>query len=321
MNDAERLVCAIAIGRNEGARLVLCLNSLKPRVTRMIYVDSGSTDGSVEAARAIGAEVVELDMVSPFTAARARNAGFERLRALGLPEFVQFIDGDCEINPGWIEAALAVMEANQKLGVVCGRLSERFPDASIYNRLADAEWDAPVGPVRACGGIALYRTVAFVGAGGFNSRLIAGEEPELCLRIAREGWGIERLAADMAWHDVNMNRFGQWWQRSRRAGFAFAEGAAMYGAAPERYRRTEIRRILIWAAAIPLAILLAAFLAGPWAFLGVLLYPLQVLRLARSVGWERAFFLTLGKFAEFQGVTAYWRRRMTGGRQELIEYK
>lgn len=48
------IVDAIVIGRNEGQRLIDCLGSLLGQVRRVIYVDSGSSDGSVEAARARG---------------------------------------------------------------------------------------------------------------------------------------------------------------------------------------------------------------------------------------------------------------------------
>ena len=82
---------AVVIGRNEGARLLACLQSLAGQVRRLVYVDSGSTDGSVKAAQAAGAEVVVLDMEQPFTAARARNAGLAVL-ADNPPEFVQLVD-------------------------------------------------------------------------------------------------------------------------------------------------------------------------------------------------------------------------------------
>ena len=68
-------VAAVVIGRNEGARLIACLDALAGKADPVIYVDSGSTDGSVAAARARGAQVVALDMTRPVTAARARNAG------------------------------------------------------------------------------------------------------------------------------------------------------------------------------------------------------------------------------------------------------
>lgn len=314
-------IAAIAIGRNEGERLKRCLASLAPQVGRMVYVDSGSTDGSRAAAAALGAEVVELDTSVPFTAARARNAGFARLCADGVPEFVQFLDGDCELDPGWIATAKAAMATNPRLAVVCGRRRERHPEASIYNRMIDDEWNTPIGPARACGGDALMRGVAVQQVGGYDPGLIAGEEPELCLRLARAGWQIERIDAEMTLHDAALTRFGQWWRRTRRAGHAFAEGWAMYGRAPERHYAAELRRIAFWALALPIAILLLALVVSPWALLGFLVYPLQVARLGPRLGWDNALFMTIGKFAEAQGALDYLKRRLTGGPRQLIEYK
>lgn len=318
---AGSAVAAVAIGRNEGARLVRCLESLLPQVDRVVYVDSGSTDGSVETARRMGAEVVALDMTRPFTAARGRNAGVARLAEEGLPEFVQFVDGDCELRAGWIATARAVLDADPALAVVCGRRRERHPDASIYNRLLDIEWDTPVGPAKACGGDALMRAEAFVQVGGFDPSLIAGEEPELCVRLRQAGWRIERIAAEMTLHDADMHRFSQWWRRARRAGHAFAEGAAMHGAPPERHFVRETRRILAWGAALPLLILATTLFFGPGALLAALIYPAQTLRLTLREGWPRGVFLVLGYFAEALGALGYDPRRRFGGRTALIEYK
>lgn len=317
-------VDAVVIGRNEGARLVACLAALQGQVRRVVYVDSGSTDGSVAAARAAGAQVVALDMAQPFTAARARNAGLEVL-AGDPPEFVQLLDGDCVLDPGWIAAALACMAARPGVAVVCGRRRERFPEASVWNRLADAEWDTPPGPAKACGGDALMRFAPLMQAGGYRADLIAGEEPELCLRLARAGWGIWRLEAGMTLHDAAMTRFSQWWRRSHRAGHAFAEGAALHGAGPERHWVAETRRAVLWGAALPLAAVVGA-LVHPLALALLLAWPLQVLRLARRRGggrgaWEWAAFTVLGKLPEAQGVLGYWWSRLRGRRRGLIEYK
>ena len=312
-------VAAILIGRNEGPRLMAALAALPSDVGPVIYVDSGSTDGSVAAARAAGARVVALDMTRPFTAARARNEGFAAL-APDTPDYVQFIDGDCALAPGWIATATAFLDANPAAAVACGRRRERFPDASLWNRLCDAEWDTPVGRATACGGDALMRTSAFAAAGGYNPGLIAGEEPELCVRLRAAGWEIWRLDAEMTLHDAAMTRFSQWWKRTRRAGHAFAEGAALHGAPPERHFVTETRRAVIWGAALPLTALLGA-LATPWALLLLLLYPAQVLRLAPRLGLTRAAFLTLAKLPEAAGVAEYWLGRLSGRRAGLIEYK
>lgn len=317
-------VAAIAIGRNEGARLEACLASLRGRAAPIVYVDSGSTDGSVEMARDAGALVVELDMRLPFTAARARNAGLDAVReAAPGTEFVQLLDGDCTLAEGWIETARAALEADAALAVVCGRRREKFPEASLYNAMIDREWDTPIGEARACGGDALIRMAALEAVGGYRDDMIAGEEPEMCFRMRAAGWRIARLDAEMTAHDAALTRFSQWWKRAQRAGHAYAEGAALHGwESAERYNRREVRRAVLWGLALPLAILVLALTVAPWALLLVLAWPAQVVRLIlKGYDGREAVFLTLGKFPEAQGVLTYWWRRLTGGRRRLIEYK
>jgi GT2 family glycosyltransferase len=313
---------AVVIGRNEGARLLACLEALQGQVERIVYVDSGSTDGSQAAALARGAEVVALDTDRPFTAARARNAGFARLTETGAPpEFVQFLDGDCALQPGWIDTARAFLDGHPQVAVACGRRRERFPEASVWNRLIDAEWDTPVGETLACGGDALMRTRALAEVGGYNPGLIAGEEPELCVRLRQRGWKIWRLDAEMTLHDAALVRLGQWWQRTRRGGYAYAEAVAMHGAPPERHGVAALRRILFWGIVLPAITLLGAVIT-PWAILLLLIWPAQVIRLRlRGVPWHQALFLTLAKLPEAQGTLTYGWRRLTGTRNRLIEYK
>ena len=322
------LVGVVVIGRNEGERLRRCLDSVAAQADAVVYVDSGTSDGSIVTARQFGADVVELDLSQPFTAARARNVGFQRLYGNGpaIP-LVQFVDGDCEVAPGWLRAACTLFEGRPEVGVVCGRLRERFPDRSIYNRLCDMEWDTPVGEALACGGIAMMRSAALVQAGGFRADLIAGEEPELCVRLRRLGWRIWRLDAEMALHDAAMTRFSQWWRRAMRAGFAFAEGSRLHGAAPERHWVRETRSAQVWGLGIPVLVLAACLVFGPIAALAFLIYPLQIVRLsARRDGplAERALwaaFIVLAKCAEAAGQLMFFVSRLTGRRTRLIEYK
>jgi GT2 family glycosyltransferase len=311
---------AVIIGRNEGARLVACLASFPADLRPLIYVDSGSTDGSVAAALAAGAVVVDLDTTIPFTAARARNAGFARLVEAGAPEFVQFVDGDCQMQPGWLEAAQTFLAGHPQAAVVCGRRRERHPDVSVWNRLCDAEWDTPVGQAKACGGDALMRTAAVAQVGGYDPHLIAGEEPELCVRLRAAGWQVWRIDEEMTLHDAAMLRLDQWWKRSRRAGYAFAEGAAMHGAPPESHWVAETRRAVVWGLLLP-AIGCVGMVFTPWAALAFAAYPVQILRLARRFGLERAFYLTLGKFPEAMGVAQFYLNRVLRLRVNLIEYK
>jgi len=317
-------IAAIVIGRNEGARLIACLTSLDGQVARVVYVDSGSTDGSPEAAKKLGADVVPLDMATPFTAARARNAGLDALEPAP-PAFVQFIDGDCTLAPGWVDIAEDFLAANRDVAIACGRRREIHPEHSVYNRLCDDEWDTPVGEALACGGDALARWEAVRAVGGFDPTLIAGEEPDLCLRLRAEGWKIWRLDAEMTGHDAAILRFRQWWKRARRAGHAFAEGAARHGRSHGHWRR-ETRRMLFWGLGVPLATLAAVVLFGGWGLLLLLAYPLQVTRLARRRGgdrfaWQWALFMTLHKFAGSMGALRYYWSRLTAHQSRLIEYK
>jgi glycosyltransferase involved in cell wall biosynthesis len=303
----------------------------------VVYVDSGSTDGSVDLARSFGVEVVELDMRIPFTAARARNAGFQRaLELYPVTEYVQFLDGDCRLSQGWLKNAVDALDARPDAAIVCGRLHEENTEASVYNRLCDMEWNTKVGETDASGGIFMIRSPAFREVGGFNESLIAGEEPELCVRLRRNGWKILRIDADMAWHDADMTRFSQWWRRSVRGGTAFAQGAALHGGKPERHYVREVRSALFWAAVVPavfIASLAAAFVRPVFvggAVGGVCGYVLLAARIYR---WRRRFddpprdallytaFCILAKVPQCVGILRYLWRQLFGKRHTLIEYK
>ena len=316
----------VAIGRNEGDRLQRCLASALGCVDKIVYVDSGSIDGSVAMALSMGVEVVELDMSQPFTAARARNAGFARVADC---VYVQFVDGDCEIVAGWIELAAQQLEENLNWAIVCGRRREQHPDASIYNRLCDIEWDTPVGEAHACGGDAMIRVAAFQQVGGYNSDVIAGEEPEMCVRLRQAGWIIHRLGAEMTLHDAAITHFGQWWKRNVRAGHAYAEGAAMHGKTTGHWVR-ETRSNWFWGLILPIWTLVLA-----WPTRGISLvllagYVVLACRIRRGAlkrDMSRAEanlyarFTTIGKFAQAWGQLKYHLGHLRGRRSALIEYK
>lgn len=321
-------VAVVAIGRNEGDRLRRCLESVVGRVALVVYVDSGSTDGSVALSRSLGCELVELDMSTPFTAARARNAGAERALKLR-PDlaYLQFVDGDCEVDPTWLDTARAFLAEQANVAAAFGRRRERHPDASVFNLLCDLEWNVPPGEVRACGGDVMMRAAAWRRAGGYREDLIAGEEPELCIRLRSAGWKIRCLGSPMTLHDAAITRWGQWWRRSTRTGYAFAEGSHLFGAPPERHWVRESRRARLWGLVLPALIALASLGLSPWFWVLLLLYPLQMLRLylqrpdrsrARAL---QAVFTTLGYFPEAAGHLRYWRNRLTARREALIEYK
>jgi glycosyltransferase involved in cell wall biosynthesis len=320
----------------------------------VVYVDSASSDGSADLARSMGAEVVALDMSLPFSAARARNEGFERL-VRGEPDvkFIQFVDGDCEVVEGWVERARQELEKRTDVAVVCGRRRERFPGASVYNRLADLEWDTPVGETESCGGDAMMRIAAFRAVKGFDPTVAAGEEPELCQRLRNRGWKVLRVDAEMTLHDSAMLSFGQWWKRAVRSGYGAMDVATRFGDRGLFVKHVHSARrwavdwtvlVIVFATVGPLVSWLRARAFGQdgaqlgmrvgvgLAMAGVLLaaLPLQMLRVAfrirkRVPDWRTALaygFLTMiGKWANWVGQVRYRRDRKAGRNTRLIEYK
>lgn len=328
----------VAIGRNEGERLKRCLRSV-PDGCPVVYVDSGSTDGSVAFAEGLGMRVERLSTERGFTAARARNAGWRRLLAEH-PDlaFIQFVDGDCELDSQWIARGVEALDAEPDLCVVFGRVRERFPQASLYNALCDDEWNVPVGLTDSCGGIALFRVPAIVAVNGFSEDLIAGEEPDLCLRLRREGWRVRRIVDEMTLHDADIHRVGQWWRRIRRSGHAYAEHVVRHGVHAIPNWRRQRDSIIVWGGVIPALVILLAMAGGiarsaPLALfmLALLaLYPAQIARIAlvkHRQGAAPRFALVygcatmLGKLAQFGGLARYHVNRWRGGPHRLIEYK
>lgn len=222
-SDVDSRLAVVVIGRNEGTRLVRCLDSLVGHGAPLVYVDSGSTDHSLADARSRGAVVVELERDRPFTAGRARNAGFQAAReASPASNYIQFVHGDCEVADGWLGFAGRHLDQHPGTGVICGRRTERFPERTVFNALCDIEWDTPIGDAEACGGDFMVRVDAFAAVDGFNDIIIAGEEPELCFRLRNGGWRITRADRLMTIHDTDITRLAQWARRSVRSGDAYA---------------------------------------------------------------------------------------------------
>ncbi len=330
---ADKRVGMVVIGRNEGERFRRCVESLKVYDVPKVYVDSGSTDDSVAVAQEAGFLVVELDMSRPFTAGRARNEGFScLLKSYPELDFVQFMDGDCTLCSGWVEAAARKLTVDVDLAIVCGRRKELYPEATIYNQLCDIEWNTPVGEADACGGDFLVRVSAFKLVNGFSEQVIAGEEPEMCFRLRTMGLRIERIDADMTWHDAAMTTFYEYWMRAKRSGHAYAQGVQMYGRTPEKFQIREVASILAWGVCFPVVVLVSAFLLPLLSFLMLLAYGTMIIKIARyrlrespALGMRVAIFYSLfimvGKFAQATGILKFVNTATRKKSFEIIEYK
>ncbi|MEJ1338292.1 MAG: glycosyltransferase [Candidatus Sedimenticola sp. (ex Thyasira tokunagai)] len=342
-NLLSERIGVVVIGRNEGERLKRCINSLLDQKIKIItYVDSGSTDASVDFALKKGVDVIDLDTSQSFTMARGRNAGLMRLKELHPEiEYVQFVDGDCEVDQNWIKAGLDFIDSHNEVTCVCGFRQERSPEHSIYNRLINLEWQGAIGQIKACGGDAIYRMKNILKVNGFNPAMIAGEEADLCIRLAKKGGIIWRIDHGMTIHDASIYHFSEWWKRSVRCGHAYAEGFSIHGAAPDYHNRKQIIRSLLYGLALPLASLIfivaalfsgselidkTALLLGALLILAWLKICFSSYRFRRHLGNSGpesilySLFMLLVKFPEVQGIFVYMKNRILGKASTLIEY-
>ena len=328
MNNAEHHdFGVVVIGRNEGARLRACLTRLAQSSLPIVYVDSASTDGSASLARNLGITTLELDGRQPLSAARGRNAGFYYLLE-HYPKlmFIQFVDGDCVLNSEWLDYANEQLQTEPTFVAACGILREKNHHASLFSQLSDIDWSyRPIGEIRNCGGIFMVRVSTFQQINGFRSDLSGEEEAELCRRLQRTGGKIVRFPVAMAEHDAGEQNLAQWWQRTTRVGYSYAEAAALPEPNRDHHKQRVISANIIWAALIPITII--GLLATHWiwspyavaiATLLLLLYPIQIIRISRraksdglttSRAWLYGSFCMLAKWPQLVGHLRYWFNR------------
>jgi len=223
--------------------------------------------------------VLELDDQILMTAARGRNAGAYALIKSPEIEFIQFIDGDCELVSGWLEQAVNFLENNPNVGAVCGLRMERNPGMSIYNQLAEREWRTPIGLALSTGGDALVRVSAFRAVCGFRDDQVAHEEPEFCARLRADGWQIWRLDCDMTVHDAATFRFRDYYRRSRRAGFGIMQAILCHNGSLDRSSNMIIVRAIFWSAIFLLSISLTIVFADLAFLILNVMYILQWIRI------------------------------------------
>jgi glycosyltransferase involved in cell wall biosynthesis len=323
----------VVIGRNEGQRLAKCLQSIRSvhsiAVDEVIYVDSASTDGSPDLASSYGATVIVVHPERP-TAAIGRNAGWRRAKS----DFVLFLDGDTILHPDFPRIAYNTISQTPSVAAVWGHRREIHPEASLFNRVLDLDWIYAPGFTDFCGGDVLMRRQALVETNGYDERLIAGEEPELCRRMRAKDYKILHIDQPMTGHDLQMTRWNQYWKRATRAGHAYAEISERFrhSADPawKKERDANFLRGGFWVASLLLA-LVACFWLGFFPLSGwFALLTLLSARSAWKARWKSKNIVTLllyGFHSQLQqlpisvGQLQYeWNKRQ-GKSRGLIEYK
>jgi GT2 family glycosyltransferase len=324
VSSGQRIGCVV-IGRNEAEHIAAALASVRAAGLPCVYVDSASSDGSPAIARTLADLVIEVDPSRPMSAARGRNEGFAALTAHWPDlDYVMFLDGDCTLYPAFVPAAAATLDIRGEVAVVVGVLVERLDERNIYSRLAALEWFSTTGDIADfgnLGGIMMARVADFRRVGGFNARIVAGEDSEFGVRLALAGRVTTKIDEPMAQHDAGITSFAQWWTRSVRAGHALAERYMLHGRSRVRDCRREFIRTLFWGFVVPLAALVPAWWTHGLSLLLLLGYGASffkqvagAMRRGHSLGDAllEARFGFYHKIANSIGLVKYFRRRLTG---------
>lgn len=178
----------IVIGLNEEPNLERCFVSINHaleeakdvvRNKKIIYVDSGSTDGSVALAKNYADKIFKAE--SKASASTSRMNGLHN--ATG--RFLMFMDGDMELCKGWLSAALRFMENNDAAGVT-GFRDDIFIDQESGEIIGVKHNVYDVNKERKAphfGGALLAVREDIISVGGYRPNLGASEEPDLYARL------------------------------------------------------------------------------------------------------------------------------------------
>jgi glycosyltransferase involved in cell wall biosynthesis len=194
----------VIIARNEAAYIERALASVFEAVrgtcAEAILVDSASTDGTVALARGFPVEIVRLEPGWFLSPAAGRYVGLN----IASGEYVFLLDGDTSLEPGFLEAALPILEADRGLAGILGKRRELTLDGGKVRVACEDAYriDRPrvyrLGDK--LGGSGLYRTSALREVGGFNPWLCANEEAELVLRLYDAGYRLLMVPQPMISH-------------------------------------------------------------------------------------------------------------------------
>jgi GT2 family glycosyltransferase len=164
----------------------------------VVVVDNGSTDGSLALLAERGVRTVPLSRNTGF--AYAANRGIELVSA----DAVALVNTDVELEPDWLERAVAALEP--EVGSVATKMvllddpdvlddagDELRRDGVAHQRghgkRDDGRFSVAGEAFSACAGAAVYRRAAVLEVGGFDERLFSYlEDVDLGLRLRLAGW-------------------------------------------------------------------------------------------------------------------------------------
>ncbi|MEL7486584.1 MAG: glycosyltransferase family 2 protein [Pseudomonadota bacterium] len=294
----------------------------------IIFVTAHPDQEEAAIAQRLGADVVRLPSAGA-NPGRARNAGYRRLKVLNLSlDYVQFVNSSFVLHADWFDEAVDFMNRRSEVAVVDGFVDIEPAATGVIAAIGAFSHANEHGERASCSDNIFVRADAFEAAGGFRGDISANDTADLCIRLRRRGRHVWRADTQMGVAKMRTRKLGDWWRDAKRDGRRYAHGAALHGAAPERYFVLEQARAIIWGGAFPAFIVLCSvfmglgvyfmsplvnpvLVAGAVAAVGVFVYTAKVFVIALRHGlfswtaWRYGAFTTLGHFPEFLGVADY----------------
>jgi GT2 family glycosyltransferase len=211
MTTADPRVSIVMITYNRAPEVLRSLEHLSrlPERPKVIVVDNGSTDGTIDLVKQRFPQV-ELIAARANLGAAGRTLGIDRATT----PFVALCDDDTWWEPGSLGQAAGLFENHPRLAILTGRVLVGPEDREdpICIELArsplPAEPDLPGYPLMGfLAGASVVRRSAFLDAGGFESRFfIGGEEELLALDLITRGWIIRYVPELVVHHHPSPHR-------------------------------------------------------------------------------------------------------------------
>lgn len=197
------LVSVIIKALNEERRIAACIESALQATAglpaEIILVDSLSDDRTVAIASAYPVRIVQFARREDRGCGAAVELGWRHARG----EHVYVLDADMQLQPGFLQAALAYLAQNPSVAGVAGKLVDtRQLNAADMQRTRQAVALTQPITVPELGGGGLYRRSAIEAVGYLaHPALHAYEEAELGCRLRAKGFGLVRLATESVVHE------------------------------------------------------------------------------------------------------------------------
>ena len=187
---------------NEEARIGPAIESVQAALEaiggEVIVADGGSRDGTLVVAANYPVRVVQLEPAIRPSCGIGPQLGFQYSRE----PFICLIDGDMLLDPGFLPAAFAYLEANPKVAGVTGHVEEMNDTSLEYVRRGRRiSPENRIGSIDRMNGGGLYRRKAIDQVGYLSDRNLHGyEEFDLGVRLRAQGWTLHRLDRSFVRH-------------------------------------------------------------------------------------------------------------------------